>query len=134
MIAESSAHLETTGESKVIFFALLQSSRGFCIRSVCGILLCVRIIISVIKNSWAIASSISHIFMTVLWLLCPSALPMKLRLRDAHIGWSASQRKTHLHRIVNNIRFLIPPWIDVPNLASHVLAKTLARLSRDWEE
>jgi len=63
-----------------------------------------------------------------------SAPALKLRVRDAYIGWSASQRKTHLHRIVNNSRFLIPPWVNVPNLASHVLALTLARLSRDWEE
>lgn len=63
-----------------------------------------------------------------------SAPALKLRVRDAYIGWSASQRKTHLHRIVNNSRFLIPPWVDVPNLASHVLAKALARLSRDWQE
>jgi SRSO17 transposase len=63
-----------------------------------------------------------------------SAPALKLRVRDAYIGWSASQRKTHLHRIVNNSRFLVPPWVDVPNLASHVLAKALARLSQDWEE
>lgn len=63
-----------------------------------------------------------------------SAPALKLRVRDAYIGWSASQRKTHLHRIVNNSRFLIPPWVNVPNLASHVLALALARLSRDWEE
>ena len=63
-----------------------------------------------------------------------SAPALKLRVRDAYIGWSDPQRKTHLHRIVNNSRFLIPPWVEVKNLASHVLAKTLARLSRDWEE
>jgi SRSO17 transposase len=63
-----------------------------------------------------------------------SAPALKLRVRDAYIGWSASQKKIHLHRIVNNSRFLIPPWVNVPNLASHVLAKILARLSQDWEE
>lgn len=63
-----------------------------------------------------------------------SAPALKLRVRDAYIGWSSVQRKTYLTRIVNNSRFLILPWVAVKNLASCVLARTLARLSRDWEE
>jgi SRSO17 transposase len=63
-----------------------------------------------------------------------SAPALKLRVRDSYIGWSAAQRKTHLDRAVNNSRFLIFPWVMVPNLASHVLAKALARLPHDWEE
>jgi len=63
-----------------------------------------------------------------------SAPALKLRVRDRFIGWADDQRKTHLDRIVSNSRFLILPWVMVPNLASHVLAKALARLSRDWEE
>ncbi len=63
-----------------------------------------------------------------------SAPALKLRVRDKFIGWSLTQRKTHLSAIVNNSRFLILPWVEVKNLASHVLAKTLSRLSRDWEE
>ncbi len=63
-----------------------------------------------------------------------SAPALKLRVRDAYIGWSSVQRKTYLNRIVNNSRFLILPWVAVKNLASCVLARTLARLSRDWEE
>jgi Domain of unknown function (DUF4338) len=63
-----------------------------------------------------------------------SAPALKLRVRDKFIGWSLPQRKTHLSTIVNNSRFLILPWVEVKNLASHVLAKTLSRLSRDWEE
>ncbi len=31
--------------------------------------------------------------------------------RDQFIGWSAEQRAQHLHRVVNNARFLILPWI-----------------------
>ena len=63
-----------------------------------------------------------------------SAAALKLRVRDKFIGWSAQERKTNLDRIANNSRFLILPWVEVKNLASHVLAKTLSRLSRDWEE
>ena len=63
-----------------------------------------------------------------------SAPALKLRVRDSFIGWTDDQRKTHLDRIAGNSRFLILPWVHVPHLASHVLAKALARLSRDWEE
>ena len=63
-----------------------------------------------------------------------SAPALKLRVRDNYIGWSSEQRKTYLYRIANNSRFLMLPWVEVKNLASHVLAGTLARLSRDWEE
>jgi SRSO17 transposase len=55
-----------------------------------------------------------------------------LRVRDQWIGWSAAQRLAHLHRVVNNSRFLILPWVAIQNLASHVLAQTLARLPGDW--
>ena len=63
-----------------------------------------------------------------------SAPALKLRVRDAYIGWSPLQRKTYLTRVASNSRFLVLPWVFVKNLASRVLARTLARLSRDWEE
>ena len=63
-----------------------------------------------------------------------SAPALKLRVRDSFIGWSSFQRKRYLNRLANNSRFLILPWIEVKNLASHILAKALARLSLDWEE
>jgi len=61
-----------------------------------------------------------------------SAPARVLRVRDQWIGWSAAQRKAQLDRVVNNSRFLIPPWVAVKNLASHVLAHALARLPQDW--
>jgi SRSO17 transposase len=61
-----------------------------------------------------------------------SAPARTLRVRDKYIGWSATQRKAHLDRLVNNSRFLILPWVAVKNLASHVLARVLARLPQDW--
>jgi len=61
-----------------------------------------------------------------------SAPARTLRVRDKWIGWSAAQRKAHLDRLASNSRFLILPWVAVKNLASHVLARALARLPQDW--
>lgn len=63
-----------------------------------------------------------------------SAPARKLRVRDHFIGWSEEQRRKHLHRIANNSRFLILPWVKVPHLASHVLGRTTRQLARDWYE
>ena len=41
--------------------------------------------------------------------------------RDHYIGWTAEQRKSNLHLIVNNSRFLILPWVRSQNLASKIL-------------
>ena len=54
--------------------------------------------------------------------------------RDRFIGWTAGQRERNLHLVANNMRFLIPPWVRVPHLASHVLGLALRRLRRDWSE
>ena len=61
-----------------------------------------------------------------------SAPALKLAARDRFIGWSPGQRKRHLSRLAANSRFLILPWVQVPNLASHVLALNIARLPGDW--
>jgi len=53
--------------------------------------------------------------------------------RDGYIGWDASSRAHHLHLVANNTRFLIPPWVEVPELASHVLSQIAHRLSPDWQ-
>ena len=57
----------------------------------------------------------------------------RMQERDHWIGWQESGRKLHLQRIVNQSRFLILPWIEIKNLASHVLAKSAHLLVRDWE-
>jgi len=54
--------------------------------------------------------------------------------RDRWIGWSAHQRRRHLGLVANNTRFLIPRWVRVPHLASHVLGQVAGRLSADWQE
>ena len=55
------------------------------------------------------------------------------RARDEYIGWSASQRKSGLHLITNNSRFLILPGVNVPHLASHMLGAIARRISGDWQ-
>jgi hypothetical protein len=34
--------------------------------------------------------------------------------------------------VVNNARFLVLPWVEVPHLASHVLALAARQLPTDW--
>ena len=63
-----------------------------------------------------------------------SAAAWKISDRDRFIGWSEDQRNTHLDRIANNSRFLILPWVNVRNLASHVLSLNMKRLVKDWEQ
>jgi hypothetical protein len=52
--------------------------------------------------------------------------------RDTHIGWDTPTRQAHLHLVVGNARFLIPPHLRVPHLASTALAATTRRLATDW--
>jgi hypothetical protein len=56
-----------------------------------------------------------------------------LTCRDQFIGWSSETRRKNRHLLAYNSRFLIPPWIRVPHLASHVLGRMARRLSADWE-
>lgn len=61
------------------------------------------------------------------------AAAWKTQPRDDFIGWTVSERQTYLGRIVNNSRFLILPWIRVPELASHILGRVARRVARDWQ-
>jgi uncharacterized protein DUF4338 len=62
-----------------------------------------------------------------------SSAPRHLGSRDRFIGWSAAARRRNLHFLAYNTRFLILPWIEVPHLASHLLARVTKQLSADWE-
>jgi hypothetical protein len=53
--------------------------------------------------------------------------------RDRFIGWSAAQRVKGLGLVINNARFLILPWVQVPGLASHILSRAVRRLRQDWQ-
>jgi len=61
------------------------------------------------------------------------AAALKLTAREHWIGWDDAQRRTHLHRVVGLSRFLIRPAVRCHNLASHVLARALRALARDFE-
>jgi hypothetical protein len=63
-----------------------------------------------------------------------SSAPRHLGSRDRYIGWSQEARKRNIRFIAYNTRFLILPWIQVPHLASHILSRVTATLSRDWEQ
>ena len=54
--------------------------------------------------------------------------------RDQIIGWDADARQRNLPLVVNKARFLILPWIRIPNLASHILAECEKRLADDWTQ
>ncbi|MGA8054596.1 MAG: DUF4338 domain-containing protein [Burkholderiales bacterium] len=63
-----------------------------------------------------------------------ASAPRHLGPRDRFIGWSAAARRRNLRLLAYNTRFLILPWVAVPHLASHVLARLAARLSADWQQ
>jgi Domain of unknown function (DUF4338) len=59
--------------------------------------------------------------------------PLHLRARDQYLGWSHQARQKNLHLVAYQSRFLILPWVRVPHLASHLLARMARQLSADWE-
>jgi SRSO17 transposase len=63
-----------------------------------------------------------------------SAPALKLAARDCYIGWSVEQRRRHLKQIAGNSRFLVMPWVRIPNMASHVLGLNIASLPLDWQQ
>jgi Domain of unknown function (DUF4338)/Transposase Tn5 dimerisation domain/Transposase DNA-binding len=63
-----------------------------------------------------------------------SAPAWRLAARDAWVGWNDAARRKGLSKVVANSRYLILPSVQVPNLASHVLALALKRLSADWQD
>ena len=56
-----------------------------------------------------------------------------LRPRERWIGWNDRQRLQNLPWVVNNSRFLLFPWVEVANLASHVLGQLARRVADDWQ-
>ena len=74
------------------------------------------------RNGWPVAMLG---FSTAAWKLAP---------RDNFIGWTPKLREKNLPLVVDNPRFLILPWIEIPNLGSHILAIVRRRLPGDWTE
>ena len=55
-----------------------------------------------------------------------------LKARDEIIGWNKEKRKELLRHVLNNYRYLILPWVQVKNLASHIIALSIRELKKDW--
>jgi hypothetical protein len=70
----------------------------------------------------------------LLALLGFSAAAWRVAPRDSFIGWSDSARRAHLHRVVDNSRFLILPWVHGKNLASRILSTAARALPDLWQE
>src|SRR5881396_1417247 len=65
-------------------------------------------------------------------LLFSASAAWALAPRDRWIGWDSEHRKKLLPLVLSNDRFLIFPWVDVPNLASHALSLATRRIGEDW--
>ncbi|WP_043739288.1 Druantia anti-phage system protein DruA [Thioalkalivibrio nitratireducens] len=57
----------------------------------------------------------------------------KVDCRDRWIGWTPELRRQRLVGVVNNVRFLILPWVRVEHLASKVLGQSLRGLAAAWQ-
>ncbi len=62
-----------------------------------------------------------------------STAARKLAPRDRFIGWTPQSREKNLPLVIDNPRFLILPWIVIPNLGSHILSLVRRQLPGDWE-
>ena len=65
-------------------------------------------------------------------LLGFSAAAWKTAPRDAFIGWLPQVREKNLQYVIDNSRYLILPWVRIPNLASHILSEARRQLPQDW--
>ncbi len=67
---------------------------------------------------------------------CPtSELHVRLPGGRIHtfIGWTPEMLEKNRQLLAYNSRFLILPWVKVPHLASHLLAKCARSISADWQ-
>lgn len=69
----------------------------------------------------------------ILGCLLFSASVWHLADRDLWIGWDRKDREKRLNLVINNNRFLISPWVNVPNLASKALALVTRQIREDWQ-
>ena len=65
-------------------------------------------------------------------LLFSASAAWALAPRDEWIGWEKKHRQKLLHLILSNDRFLIFPWVNVPNLASNALSLATKQIGDDW--
>jgi len=69
----------------------------------------------------------------ILGCLLFSASAWSLAVRDDWIGWTDTQKLQGLPSVINNSRYLIFPWVQVKNLASHVLSLAAKKIRADWQ-
>jgi hypothetical protein len=65
-------------------------------------------------------------------LLFSASAAWALAPRDQWIGWERKQRSRRLPWVLSNDRFLIFPWVKVPNLAGKVLSLAVRQVADDW--
>ncbi len=70
---------------------------------------------------------------TIVGCIQLSSPAWRMAARDHWIGWDDAVRARQLQRIVNNSRFLLFPFVQIRNLASHVLSLLSRCVVRDWE-
>ncbi|MDB6100738.1 MAG: hypothetical protein JWO52_737 [Gammaproteobacteria bacterium] len=54
--------------------------------------------------------------------------------RDRYLGWASELRRQNIRFLANNTRYLIPGWVQVPHLASHLLSRMTRMLSAEWQK
>jgi hypothetical protein len=54
--------------------------------------------------------------------------------RDRYVGWEPEQRRRNIRYLAYNTRYLIPGWVQVPHLASHLLSRMARMLPAEWEK
>jgi hypothetical protein len=68
----------------------------------------------------------------ILGVLQYSSPAWRMQARDQWIGWDDQTRRQNLQHLVSQSRFLLLPWVQVPHLASHILALSARQLPTDW--
>jgi hypothetical protein len=63
-----------------------------------------------------------------------SASSWALAPREEWIGWTSADKKSRLHLIVNNSRFLVLPTVRIRNFGSRVLSIAARQIQKDWLE
>lgn len=58
---------------------------------------------------------------------------LKLAPRDAHLNQQIGTQRSKPEHGINNTRFLILPWVAVPNLASRVLSTAIRHARDHWD-
>ena len=65
-------------------------------------------------------------------LLFSASAAWALAPRDQWIGWAKKHKQKLLNLILVQNRFLIFPWVKVPNLATKILSLTAKQVGDDW--